>query len=79
MQNMLGVHAGDLENLLVQTNGTVAYETTNTIASLGLGNPAASLLDGNGSAIVIHAGPDDNISNPDGNSGARIACGVIMR
>jgi Cu-Zn family superoxide dismutase len=79
MQNMDGAHAGDLANLLVETNGTVAYETTNTIASLGLGNPAASLLDGNGSAIVIHAGPDDNISNPDGNSGARIACGVIMR
>jgi Cu-Zn family superoxide dismutase len=79
MQNLLGVHAGDLENLVVQTNGTVAYETTNTIASLGLGNPAASLLDGNGSALVIHALPDDNMTEPDGNSGARIACGVIVR
>ena len=79
MHNLEGAHAGDLENLLVETDGTAAYDTTNPIASLGLGNPAASILDGTGSALVIHAGPDDNITDPDGNSGARIACGVIVR
>jgi superoxide dismutase, Cu-Zn family len=79
LHNMDGAHAGDLDNLLVETDGTVAYTTTNSITSLGLGNPAASILDGNGSALVIHAGPDDNVTDPDGNSGARIACGVIVR
>jgi Cu-Zn family superoxide dismutase len=79
MQNLEGVHAGDLENLVVEVNGTAVYETLNTVASLGLGNPAANILDGNGSALVIHANQDDNVSNPDGNSGARIACGVIVQ
>jgi Cu-Zn family superoxide dismutase len=79
LRNLDGPHAGDLENLLVETNGTAAYETLNTIASLGLGNPAANILDGNGSALVIHAAPDDHVTAPDGSSGARIACGVIVR
>jgi Cu-Zn family superoxide dismutase len=79
LQNVDGPHAGDLGNLLVETDGTATYETLNTIASLGLGNPAASILDGNGSALVIHALPDDNITDPTGNSGARIACGPIVR
>ena len=79
IHNLEGAHAGDLENLLVETNGTVRYHTTNTVATLGLGNPAANIFDGEGSALVIHAGPDDNITDPDGNSGARIACGVIVR
>jgi superoxide dismutase, Cu-Zn family len=79
LRNLDGPHAGDLENLLVETNGTAAYETLNTIASLGLGNPAANILDGNGSALVIHAAPDDQVTAPDGSSGARIACGVIVR
>jgi Cu-Zn family superoxide dismutase len=79
LHNLDGPHAGDLENLLVDMDGTAAYETLNTIASLGLGNPAANLLDGNGSALVIHAQPDDNITEPAGNSGARIACCVLVR
>jgi Cu-Zn family superoxide dismutase len=79
LRNLDGPHAGDLENLLVETNGTAAYETLNMIASLGLGNPAANILDGNGSALVIHAAPDDNVTAPAGNSGGRIACGVIVR
>ncbi|HEY7062754.1 MAG TPA: superoxide dismutase family protein [Chloroflexota bacterium] len=78
IQNLDGPHAGDLENLLVETDGTATYDTIDTIASLGLGNPAASILDGNGSALVIHALPDDNVSEPDGKSGARIACGPIV-
>jgi superoxide dismutase, Cu-Zn family len=79
IQNSNGVHAGDLENLQVETDGTLTYHTTNTIISLGLGNLAADVFDGNGSALVIHAGADDNITDPDGNSGARIACGVIQQ
>jgi Cu-Zn family superoxide dismutase len=74
-----GAHAGDLENLIVEPDGTVQYETTNVIISLGLGNPAADVFDGDGTAIVIHAGADDHLTEPEGNSGARIACGVIVR
>jgi superoxide dismutase, Cu-Zn family len=79
LHNLEGAHAGDLENLVVETDGSATYDTMNEIASLGLGNPAASILDGNGSALVIDADPDDNITDPAGNSGARIACGVIVR
>jgi Cu-Zn family superoxide dismutase len=79
LHNIDGVHAGDLENLVVEPDGTVTYHTTNTVVSLGLGNLAADVFDGDGSALVIHAGADDHLTEPDGNSGARIACGVIMR
>ena len=62
LHNLEGAHAGDLENFIVESDGSATYDTTNTIASLGLGNPAANILDGNGSALVIHAAPDDNIT-----------------
>lgn len=76
MENPLGPHAGDLPNLEVKPNGNAATHFDNDYVTLepGLVN---SLLDANGSAIVIHAKPDDNVTNPTGNSGGRVACGVI--
>lgn len=71
-----GPHAGDLPNLEVGPDGKGKIETTIgglTLAKGGL----ASLFGPNGTAVVIHAGPDDEMSDPAGNSGARIACGVI--
>jgi Cu-Zn family superoxide dismutase len=44
-----------------------------------LGAGPGSLFDGNGTAVVIHAGPDDYKTDPAGNSGARIACGVVRK
>ncbi len=71
-----GYHAGDLPNLVVDADGrgVLNGETNGATLTVGL----QSLLDTDGSAIVIHAAPDDLISNPIGGSGARIACGVII-
>ncbi|MGH2559283.1 MAG: superoxide dismutase family protein [Thermomicrobiales bacterium] len=68
-------HAGDLGNLTVADDGTLRASITTDRFTLSAG--AASLMDENGSALVIHADPDDLTTDPDGNTGARIACGVI--
>jgi Cu-Zn family superoxide dismutase len=52
-------------------------ETAAPLVTLGSG--ATSILDANGSALIIHAAPDDFRTDPTGNSGARIACGVISK
>ena len=70
--NPAGPHMGDLPNLVVATDGG---------ATLGINVPGATmagLLDADGSAIVVHADRDDMMSDPSGNSGARIACGVFQ-
>jgi Cu-Zn family superoxide dismutase len=74
-QNALGPHLGDLPNLVVGADGTGAIEFNLPDAAVTGG--VRSLLDGDGSAIVLHAGPDDYRTDPSGNSGARIACGVF--
>ena len=74
-----GPHAGDLPVLVVDEDGAAVYKTVNPVITLGLGNPAASLFDGDGTALIIHVGADDQLTDPDGNSGAAIACGVIRR
>jgi Cu-Zn family superoxide dismutase len=73
--NPQGMHKGDLPNLAVGTDGRGSFEVTIPGASLDRG--ANALLDGDGSTVVIHAGPDDYRTDPSGNSGARIACGVL--
>ena len=73
--NPQGAHAGDLPNLSVGADGSGTMETTLSGVELTKGdNP---MLDADGAAIVIHAGPDDMKSDPSGNSGGRIACAEI--
>ncbi|WP_447761962.1 superoxide dismutase family protein [Sphingopyxis panaciterrae] len=66
-----GQHAGDMPNLVVEENGRgkLAYELH--------GATLAGLMDGDGSAMVVHASADDQKTDPSGNSGDRIACGVF--
>ena len=71
-----GYHAGDLPNLVVDADGRGVLNGETNGATLSVG--VQSLLDTNGSAIVIHALPDDLTNNPIGGSGTRIACGVIV-
>ncbi len=70
--NPMGPHAGDMPNLSVGDDGR-----DRTIFTLP-GGTYAGLLDEDGAAIVIHAGPDDYKTDPSGNSGGRIACGVFQ-
>jgi Cu-Zn family superoxide dismutase len=75
LANPDGPHAGDLPNLEIGQFQTGAYRATTSRVSLGNGGP--TLLDADGSAVVVHATSDDQKTDPAGNSGARIACGVI--
>jgi Cu-Zn family superoxide dismutase len=70
-------HAGDMPNLHVPQSGELNVEVLNTAVTLDRGKPN-SLLDADGSALVIHAKADDYKSDPAGNAGDRIACGVIQ-
>lgn len=75
LQNPSGHHAGDMPNITVGANGTLEQTITNTAVTLGSG--ANSLFTNGGTALVIHAKADDLKSDPAGNAGDRIACGVI--
>jgi superoxide dismutase, Cu-Zn family len=72
--NPLGSHLGDLPNLTIGANGS------GRATVLLDGDPAVlidQLLDADGTALVIHANPDDYRTDPSGNSGSRIVCGVL--
>lgn len=72
-----GNHAGDLPNIHVPESGNLTFEAIARQASLGDG--PGNVLDSDGSALMIHAGPDDYKTDPAGGAGDRIACGVIQR
>jgi superoxide dismutase, Cu-Zn family len=75
--NLEAGHAGDMENLEVETDdGTARGSFVNNKVTLSPGQPN-SLLDADGSALVVHVNPDDHTTQPSGNSGTRIACGII--
>jgi Cu-Zn family superoxide dismutase len=79
INNPAGHHNGDLpENLKVKADGTDKVSIKVTSISL---DPTAmnSILANGGTALMIHAKPDDNITDPTGNAGDRIACGIISR
>jgi Cu-Zn family superoxide dismutase len=77
LQNPEGPHAGDMENFTVGSDGTA--KTTVTAANVTLGDDSHSVFSNGGTALVIHAGPDDMKSDPSGKSGDRIACGVVTK
>jgi superoxide dismutase, Cu-Zn family len=70
-------HAGDLPNLHVPQSGELSVEILAAAVTLEKGKPN-SLLDNDGSSLVIHTGTDDYKTDPSGNAGGRIACGVIQ-
>ncbi len=72
-----GPHAGDLPDILVAKGGSGRFEALTDGVTFAAG--ATSIFDQDGSAIVIHATADDNSTDPAGNSGDRIACGVIQK
>lgn len=76
VMNPKGAHPGDFPNVHVGENGVLKAEFFTERLSLGDGgeNP---LMDADGSAVVLHADPDDYQSHPAGHAGNRIACGVI--
>jgi len=75
LENPDGPHAGDLPNILVGDDGTV--RTTVFAPLVRLGEGKHSILRPGGMSLVLHERPDDGKTDPDGNAGARIACGVI--
>jgi Cu-Zn family superoxide dismutase len=71
MENPQGQHAGDMPNLTVNANGEGTLEYTLS------GGAMDGLFDADGAAMVIHASADDQKTDPSGNSGDRVACGVF--
>lgn len=78
MQNPEGAHAGDLPNLYVGPDGTGLLDCLAANVTL-VGTGPSSLFHEGGASLVIHAGPDDNKTDPAGNAGDRIACGAVTR
>lgn len=72
LNNPQGPHAGDMPNVTVAANGALGQTVVLPNATL------AQLLDADGASIMIHAEADDYVSQPAGNSGAKIACAVIQ-
>lgn len=71
-----GHHAGDMPNLVIPASGELKVEVVNTAITLEKGKPN-SVFKPEGTALVIHAVPDDYKIDPTGNAGGRIACGVV--
>ena len=90
IENPQGPHYGDMQNIRVNPRGMANVRVTAQGGSLygsrqaagrlgraGLSTALPALIDSDGAAVVVHAEPDDNRTDPSGNSGARIACGAI--
>lgn len=73
--NPQGPHGGDIENIIVNEDGSASYQTVAPLLTLSGGENA--LLDSDGSALVIHQNADDYQTDPSGESGDRVAAGVI--
>jgi superoxide dismutase, Cu-Zn family len=77
MMDAAGLHAGDLPNLVIPKNGRLEFELF--AMDLTLADGPNTVLDADGTALVIHAKADDYKSQPAGDAGDRIACGTISR
>jgi Cu-Zn family superoxide dismutase len=77
LQNPEGPHAGDIPNFTADVKGKA--KTTVVAAGVTLGDDAHSVFTGGGTALVVHAKADDGKTDPSGNSGDRIACGLITK
>ncbi len=77
LDNPDGHHAGDMQNFTVQANGKAKTQTTNRDVNWEKDNH--SIFTNGGTALVIHAKADDMKTDPAGNAGDRIACGVIIK
>jgi len=77
LQNPEGHHAGDMPNFTAGQNGTAKTSVENK--NVDLGEDGHSVFSNGGTAIVIHAKPDDMKTDPAGNAGDRIACGVVTK
>lgn len=73
--NPAGMHMGDMPNMQAGSDGNGQIEYV--IAGGTISGGSTPLLDADGAAVVIHAQADDNKSDPAGNAGGRIACGVL--
>jgi Cu-Zn family superoxide dismutase len=77
LQNPMGPHAGDIPNFTVGPQGD--FRGTVVATGVTMGDDSHSVFSNGGTALVIHAKADDNMSDPAGNAGDRIACGVIVK
>lgn len=73
--NPNGHEQGDLPNLWVAEDGSARAEIASQMVTLSMGPHA--LIDADGSTLIIHAAEDDHQSQPIGNAGARVSCGLI--
>lgn len=69
--NAAGPEGGDIPNIYAHADGSAGYEAFSTLTSF------SDLYDEDGAAIIIHANPDDHLTQPIGGAGPRVACGVI--
>lgn len=76
-ENPMGPHMGDLQNITAAADSSAEVAVSNRGGGHLRG--VGGLLDGDGASIVVHSGPDDYRTDPAGNSGARIACGVLRQ
>ena len=77
LENPEGHHAGDMQNFSVDANGKAKTQIVNK--DVNWGNNSHSIFSNGGTALIIHAKADDMKTDPAGNAGDRIACGVITK
>lgn len=79
MKHPEGQHAGDMPNLKPDDKGAIETKILNRKITLEMENfeDRATVYDADGSAIIIHEGADDHMSQPSGAAGSRVACGIV--